>query len=146
MAQYLLDTSEIEQIVRTAITDLQGVCFDAEATSAVQRLVDGYNVEQTTGLLDQLVKPWAGSIEDYAPLDRIVDGFTQMVERGLDRATHVAVLDYLPTEEALLVTHQPKPAPDPVKHLKDEYQHATMQGDFYPERIRRALDELAARI
>jgi len=146
MARYLLGASELEQNIEAIVNENLGVCFAAEVTNAMQRLVDSYNHCQTDELLDRLAAPWTDWLEDYAPLDRIVESFTQLVESCINPTTDIAVLDYLPKEETLVVTQQPKPAPDPVKHLKDEYQHATMQGDFYPERIRRALDELAAYI
>lgn len=144
MVQYLLDSGELEQHLEALIKDHQGTCFPTEVTNALQRMVDSYNHSQSTEVLDSLIGQGKQRLGDYSGAEFIVDQFVSLVESCVDRKTHGVSLEYHPKDEVLVAIPKPNPLPDPVKHLKEEYQHATSQGDFYPERMRRAFNELGA--
>ncbi len=144
MSRFLLSTVEVEDQLEMLLRDIAGAyAFEAEVANALARMVDSYQVTQNALVLDALIGIWADKMDCYLAADAICETFSGMIAACYDPTEQRVELDYDRRTQTLMVTAVPLPRPDPVQQIKETYQHARVQGDFYPERMRRALDELA---
>jgi hypothetical protein len=142
--QYLVSTSELENTITALMDAHNALDFPREVPDTVQALVESYNQSQGDDLIGVVIELFGGRLDDYSPFDIIIAGFLGLVDRFVDPRIEVAELQYDPNSEAIVVTPRRVGQPDPVGRIKEEYQHARTQGDYYPERLRRAIEELSS--
>jgi hypothetical protein len=142
MTTFLVSTGELETMLREMFLEQHGSCFSTTVTKAVIAMVHSYNRTESTTLVDDVIESVKGNLSDYSPVDDIVGHFIRLVETGTDLKQYFLELEYHPLNESLFVEQRPRPVPKPSLRLKEDFNHAQEQGDFYPERLRRALEEL----
>jgi hypothetical protein len=142
MTTFLVSTGEVETMLREMFLEQHGSCFSSTVTKAVIAMVHSYNRTESATLVDDVIESVKGNLSDYSPVDDIVDQFRRLVETGTDLKKYSLELEYHPLNESLFVEQRPRPVPKPSHRLKEDFNHAQAQGDFYPERLRRALEEL----
>lgn len=143
MVPYLVSSYELEEIIRTFIVNEgSGVCFHAEVGNMVDHMVDHYNRSESECLLDTVIESVRDKLDDYSHADLIVSRFLRLIESNADVSRVRVRLEFRAKESTIVVRHVRRPPPDPILKLTEEYRHATEQGDFIPERLRRAFEEL----
>jgi hypothetical protein len=142
MTTFLVATGEIETMLREMFLEQHGSCFSSTVTKAVATLVNSYNRTESANLVGDVIESLGGNLSDYSPVDDIADQFIRLVETGTDLKEYFVNLEYHPLNETLFVEQRKRPVPKPSHRIKEDYHHAQKQGDFYPERLRRALEEL----
>jgi hypothetical protein len=142
MTTFLVSTGEIETMFREMFLEQHGSCFSSTVTKAMIAMVNSYNRTESTFLVDDVIECVKGNLSDYSPVDDIIAQFLRLVETGVDLKVCIVELEYHPQDETLFVTQAQRPVPKPTHRIKEDYHHAKEQGDFYPERLRRALEEL----
>lgn len=142
MTTFLVATGEVETMFREMFLEQHGSCFSSTVDRAMAAMVNSYNRTESATLVDDVIESVKGNLSDYSPVDDIVEQFLRLVETGVDLKTCIVDLEYHPLNETLFVTPRQRPVPRPSLRIKEEYHHAQKQGDFYPERLRRALEEL----
>lgn len=142
MTTFLVATGEVETMLREMFLEQHGSCFSSTVVKAVMAMVNSYNRTASATLVDDVIEAVKGNLSDYSPVDDIAAQFTRLVETGTDLKMYMLDLEYHPADETLVVTQRLRPVPKPSTRIKEEYHHAKEQGDFYPERLRRAFEEL----
>lgn len=142
MQNYLVSTGEIEAMFRDTLLEQHGSCFSSTVQRCVTTLVNSYNRTESATLVDDVIEVLEGNLSDYSPVDDIVAQFTRLVETGTDVKECLVELEYHALDETLVVRPRKRPVPKPSIRIKEEYHHAQAQGDFYPERLRRAFEDL----
>ncbi|MNB58687.1 hypothetical protein D3C87_364110 [compost metagenome] len=142
MTTFLVATGEIEQALLDMFLEQHGSCFHSTVIKVFTTMVNSYNRTASTNLVDDVIECVKGNLSDYSPVEDIIDQFVRLVETGTDMLACILKLEYEPLNETLFVEQRPRPVPKPSIRLKEDYHHAQEQGDFYPERLRRALEEL----
>ncbi|MNI61273.1 hypothetical protein D3C73_1165340 [compost metagenome] len=121
-----------------------GGYFTMEATNVIGRLVDTYNRTESEDLLDSVIESFKIPLNDYSPVDAIIAHFLALVERPVDMRTYRPVLEYSVSNDTIVIRPHRRPAPNPTTRIKEDFNHAQAQGDFLPERLRRAYEELVS--
>lgn len=142
MTTFLVATGEVESMLREMFLEQHGSCFSTTVVKCMTTLVNSYNRTESATLVDDVIESVEGNLSDYSPVDDIVAQFIRLVETGTDLKMYTLDLEYHPLNETLFVAQRLRPVPKPSIRLKEEYHHAQEQGDFYPERLRRAFEEL----
>lgn len=142
MTTFLVSTGEIESMLLNTFLEQHGSCFHSTVIKVVMTMVNSYNRTASATLLDDVIEAVKGNLSDYSPVEDIIDQFIRLVETGTDMKTSILTLEYEPLNETLFVEQRPRPVPKTTHRIKEDYHHAQAQGDFYPERLRRALEEL----
>jgi len=142
MTTYVVASSDVESAIREMLLDQLGTAFSGKIIGVMAVMVGSYNRTESVEMIDAVIEALGQELSDYSPVDAFVDQFVRLVEAGIDPKKERADLEYFPQEEAIVVTPVKRPAPKPSIKIKDEYHHAQAQGDFYPERLRRAFEEL----
>lgn len=142
MQTYLVSTGELEAMFRETLLEQHGSCFSSTVTRCMAAMVNSYNRTESIALIDDVIEVLKGNLSDYSPVDDIVAQFTRLVETGTDTNECIVELEYHALDETLVVRPRKRPVPKPSTRIKEEYRHAQAQGDFYPERLRRALEDI----
>jgi hypothetical protein len=141
---YLVSTSELERTIEALMDAQNALDFPREVPATVQALVNQYNLSEADNLIAVVIELFGARLDDYSPIDHIVACFQRLVAPFAQHQMDTMELEYDAGSETIIVTPRPRSLPDPVSRIKEEYQHARTQGDFYPERLRRAFDELSS--
>lgn len=142
MVPILVSSISLEEVIETSITEALGSCFSNIPGLLVSRMVDQYNHSGSDGLVDAVVSSVYYTFPEYDTAELFIRLFVRLVEANADPVQHLISLEHWLAESTIVVKQQPRPAPNPVRTLMDEYRHAKEQGDYYPERLRRAFDEV----
>lgn len=143
MQKVLVSTGEVESMIREMYLEQYGSCFSSTVINFMATLVNSYNRTESANLVEDVIESLADNRpSDYSPVEDIKDHFIRLVETGADTKVCIVDLEYYPQDETLILTSRPRPVPKPSTRIKDEYHHAQAQGDFYPERLRRAFEDL----
>lgn len=142
MTTYVVASGEVESAIREMFLDQLGTAFSGKIIGVMATMVSAYNRTESVEMIDAVIESVGHELTDYSPVDAFVEQFVRLVEAGIDPRKERAELEYFPLEEAIVVTPVKRPAPKPSIKIKEEYRHAEAQGDFYPERLRRAFEEL----
>jgi len=138
----LVTSSELEQLIYQMLRHQLDSVFPSQVSTVVHRMVEQYNHSQSSDLIDCVVEAVKEYLDDYSLVDLVVDHFVRLIEQCIDTVDCISTLEYDAANETIYITQRLKPNPPAVIRLKEEYQNAQSQGDFYPERLRRAFDEL----
>ncbi|MCY1278098.1 hypothetical protein D9M68_20120 [compost metagenome] len=142
MVPLLVSSLSLEEVIETSITDAVGSCFSNIPGLLVGRMVDQYNHSGAENLIDAVVGSIHYTLDEYDSAELFTRLFVRLVEANADSIRHLISLEHWPAESTIVVKQQARKAPDPVKTLMEDYRHAREQGDYYPERLRRAFDEV----
>ena len=142
MATFIVSTSEIESTIRSTILDIQGNCFGYEVIKCISNMVSSYNRFEASYLLDALLEAMPVGHDAYPMADAIADEFIRLVTVECELPILMLDLEYFPQEEAIIVKHIPRPTQSPVKNIIKKYQDGVDQGDFYPERVHKAIKDI----
>ena len=142
MVPILVSSISLEEVIETSITEALGSCFSNIPGLLVGRMVDQYNHSGAEGLVDAVVSSIHYTIDEYNSAELFTRLFVRLVETNADPVHNLITLEHWPAESTIVVKQQTRKAPDPVKTLMEGYRHAKEQGDYYPERLRRAFDEV----
>lgn len=143
METTLVSTDLLEQSIEEALTRTLGSCFSNIPSGLVERLVDHYNRHGAEGLLDHLIQSQHYQLEEYASAESFTRQFLHLAESRIDIKEYRVSLEYWRSEQTLVVRTHRRPRPTSAQGLVETYRHAQEQGDYFPERLRRALDEVA---
>jgi len=158
MYTVIVATGELQQTIFDLLDPHGAIDHEDDPIHAVARLVTCFNRCQYDDLIDGLINLLEVRLTDYAVIDYIAAEFTRLIDQYVQPAPHRFALEYDYTHESLLIfprerndglarpvaRHQPPQRPPLARDIKEEYQHAQSQGDYYPERLRRAFEELSA--
>lgn len=142
MASFIVSTSEIENTIRSTILDIQNCCFGHEVIKCVSNMVSSYNRFESSYLLDALIEAMPTGHDSYNAADALVEEFIRLVSVECDVAAYKLDLEYFPQEEAIVIKQLPRPKQHPAEDMAKKYKDSVDQGDYYPERIHRALKDL----
>lgn len=141
MSGYMVATGDLEQSIYHLLDNRGALDFPREVQDTVALMVESYNATQGEALIDCMIEAFRQRLDDYSVIDIIVAQFVDLVESFAESiGTHLHLV-YDQVNETLYVNVKPTRI-NPAVKLKEEYQNAQAQGDFYPERLRRAFDEL----
>lgn len=144
MVTFLVSTGEMESMILDMLAEQFGGCFTMEATNVIGRLVDTYNRTESAELVDAVIESIRMPLVDYSPVDVIVDHFLSLIERPVNLTMYVPNLEYSAANDTIVVRQFKRPEPNPTTRIKEDFNHAQQQGDFFPERLRRAYEELVS--
>lgn len=142
MTTFIVSTSEIESSIRSAILEAQNCCFGHEVIKCVSNMVSSYNRFEASYLLDALVEALPSGHALHQTADALVEDFIRLVTVECELPIHMLDLEYFPQEEAIVVKHIPRPKANPASSIIKKYKESIDQGDYYPERVHRALKDL----
>ncbi len=142
--QYLVSTAELERTIEALLEAHNALDFPREIPETVHALVQEYNQSEGDDLIGVVIELFGGRLNDYSPIDHIVASFLGLVDSFTRSPAEIATLMYDAGNETIVVDVSLRRLPDPVSRIKEEYQHARTQGDYYPERLRRAFEELSS--
>jgi hypothetical protein len=109
-------------------------------------MVDHYNVSGSEGLVDSVVSSPHYTLDEYGSAELFARLFVRLIEANADTVQHLITLELWQTESTIVVKQSARAATDPVKKLMEAYHHATDQGDYFPERLRRAFEEVESNL
>ncbi len=142
MAAFILATGELESMFKDMLDDSFGHCFPTTVIKLMNAMIDSYNRTEDMYLIDDILESTSEPLMDFTPVDDIACIFTAMLESLVDMKGNVATLEYLPENEALIVRTAPRPIPSNINGIREDYHESVAQGDYHPERTRRAIEEL----
>lgn len=142
MVPVLVSTRDLENVISDVLNDQLGTCFPCDVSNLVSRLCDSYCYSGDENLIDAALEGVRFKLQDYAPIDMIVEMFCSLVGGYVDISTHTPILEYRAVDETITITSRLKPRQSVAHFLIDEYKHAESQGDYIPERLRRAIEGL----
>lgn len=142
MAAYILSASEFECLFTEMLDTAFGHCFPSTVTRFMNAMIDSYNHSEGTYLVDDIIKVSELPLDDFTPVDFIADRLMSTIDAVVDTVGNVATLEYQPDNEVLIVRYALRPSPSDVHRIRDAYHDSQAQGDYHPERIRRAIEEL----
>ncbi|MNZ13961.1 hypothetical protein D3C78_308740 [compost metagenome] len=142
MVTFLVSTSEIESMILDMLRDQFGGCFAMEATNVISAMVNSYNRTESDGIVDAVIESIKKPLVNYSPVDVIAAIFVHLIEEPVDTEVNLATLEYRANDDTIVVRQSRRPVPNPTMRIKEDYHHAQAQGDFFPERLRRAYEEL----
>ncbi|MNP89025.1 hypothetical protein D3C85_14210 [compost metagenome] len=142
MLPVLVSTSGLESFIHEMLADQLGQHFSTDVTNMISRLCDSYNHSQDGALIDAALKGIGDRLENYAPVDIVVEMFVRLVGGYVNKSTHFTVLEYETSKETIVIDSRLKPKKPVINTLIEEYRHAESQGDYLPARYRRAFEGL----
>lgn len=142
MVPILVSTEELESVITDTFKEELGSCFANIPGELVSTIVDHYNGPDSGDLLDAVVGSPHYTLGSYEPAELFISLFLSLVTNWADISQHRATLEYSSKDCAILVRFNEQPKPNKARSLLEEYHHAEEQGDFYPERLRRAFEEI----
>lgn len=144
MVPLLVSVLSLEEVIETSIAEVLGSCFVNIPAAMVGRMVDHYNYSGSDGIVDAIIGSPHYTFDEYDTAELFARLFIRLIESNADPVQHLVTLEHWPSENTVVVKQTIRPPQNPVEVLMEVYHHAIEQGDYYPERLRRAFDEVSS--
>lgn len=142
MVPVLVSTCDLEDYIDSMMSSKMEAHFAIDVSNLVMRICESFNYAGPDELIDAALHGISQKLDDYSPIDMVVDMFLRLVDGYFDQVKYAMNLEYEPVRQTIVITARVRPTPTAFHTLIDEQKHAESQWDYVPERVRRTTQGL----